>query len=157
MATLARPSAPLSNSSQQQALPQEVEPEPVSSVHEGLENRSRHRECGRHSQHDSPSEVTKAQSASEGGNVSPSGVMVPVHRTFLSDVPEDLRCPICYDGAANCSTRCGHSFCLTCINHHIATKMRLQQSTACPMCRSTEAGKGLLPISKEKQDKVRRQ
>ncbi|CDJ63534.1 zinc finger (C3HC4 type RING finger) protein, putative [Eimeria necatrix] len=83
------------------------------------------------------------------------GTLVPVRRTFIEEVPEDLRCPICYDGAANCSTRCGHSFCLHCLYSHITTRIIHQQSTACPLCRSANAGLGVSTISGEKSARTR--
>ncbi|CDJ57789.1 zinc finger (C3HC4 type RING finger) protein, putative [Eimeria maxima] len=83
------------------------------------------------------------------------GTLVPVRRTFIEEVPEDLRCPICYDGAANCSTRCGHSFCLHCLYSHITTRIIHQQSTACPLCRSANAGLGISTVSGEKSARAR--
>ncbi|CDI79556.1 zinc finger (C3HC4 type RING finger) protein, putative [Eimeria acervulina] len=83
------------------------------------------------------------------------GTLVPVRRTFIEEVPEDLRCPICYDGAANCSTRCGHSFCLHCLYSHITTRIIHQQSTACPLCRSANAGLGISTVSGEKYARAR--
>ncbi|XP_026193274.1 uncharacterized protein LOC34623993 [Cyclospora cayetanensis] len=83
------------------------------------------------------------------------GTLVPVRRTYVDEVPEELKCPICYDGAANCSTRCGHSFCLHCLYSHITTRIIHQQSTACPMCRSANAGLGISSISGERSARTR--
>lgn len=84
------------------------------------------------------------------------GTLVPVRRTYVEEVPEDLKCPICYDGAANCSTRCGHSFCLHCLYSHITTRIIHQQSTACPMCRSANAGLGISSISGDRFARTRK-
>lgn len=83
------------------------------------------------------------------------GTLVPVRRTYVEEVPEELKCPICYDGAANCSTRCGHSFCLHCLYSHITTRIIHQQSTACPMCRCSNAGLGISSISGDRFARTR--
>ncbi|OEH75917.1 zinc finger (c3hc4 type ring finger) domain-containing protein [Cyclospora cayetanensis] len=102
--------------------------------------------------------TTEAASASTAEAAIPAGflgTLVPVRRTYVDEVPEELKCPICYDGAANCSTRCGHSFCLHCLYSHITTRIIHQQSTACPMCRSANAGLGISSISGERSARTR--
>lgn len=55
-------------------------------------------------------------------------VSVPVRR------PREQMCPICYTDVSDidiCVTRCGHTFCMTCLCKHVDTR------SDCPMCRQT--------------------
>ncbi|EPT29378.1 zinc finger, C3HC4 type (RING finger) domain-containing protein [Toxoplasma gondii ME49] len=84
-----------------------------------------------------------------------ASIPVPVRRTYLDEVPEDLKCPICFDSAVSCRTPCAHFFCYACINSHINNRLRQQQAVNCPLCRTAVSATNLMSIGGDKVARVR--